>query len=169
MKLIEGLKTLKLHQKKIVEIQALIALNSARKSIEKSAYKDPTAQVAAWIASSESHNFEAERLTRRIQLTNLSTQVTVTLNGQAITKSISEWVYRRRYGAPNALKTYRMLTDRNLKPEVMKQNDGSLLEIDVVRHFDSEHRDKMLSLYHDEPTIIDMALEIVNATTDLME
>lgn len=39
----------------------------------------------------------------------------------------------------------------------------------LVRYFDPVERDNRVSMYREEPGLIDSTLEVVNATTDLLE
>jgi hypothetical protein len=169
MILIEALKRVKLNEKKIQAAIALIQLNSARLSHETSAYPDPVAMVAETVQSARDLVLENQTLMHRIHKTNLQTMVTIRLGDTSITRSIDEWIYRRDKGAGLALSVVQALTDRNLKETVTRQSDGTLVEIKIVRHYDAAARDQALAVLREEPTLIDSVLEIVNATTTLLE
>ncbi len=46
---------------------------------------------------------------------------------------------------------------------------GSITQIRIRRYYDPAVRDAKRELYRGEPSIIDGVLEVVNATTDLIE
>ena len=169
MKIIEGLKQLKLNTKKVADISARIALNSAKKSFEQSPYEDPVAQVKEWCDQIEELSKRNSELTLAIARTNAATQVTIELEGKQITKSITEWIYRRRHGVAMELAGVKALTNRGLKDEQVKQTDNTLLETKVVLHYDQKSRDQRMDALQQEPTLIDTRLGMVNAVTDLLE
>lgn len=168
MKLIEGLKELKLIDKKVKDLVSKIQLNSARLSSETSPYQDPKAEVASWMQSSEDLIARREGLLVDIYNTNMKTLVTIKLGENNVTKSVAAWVVRRRSGVPASALVYAAMTDRNLKETEIKQTDGTIQKITIERSYDTELRDKRRSLLMEEPFLIDSALEIVNATTDII-
>lgn len=169
MKIIEALKELKLNLKKIDDITKRIALNSARKSFETSPYPDPAKQVIDWLSSIKGLSQRNAELTLAIARTNAATMVTIELQGVAVTKSITEWIYRRKVGSVVELKAWAALTNRNLKDEQIRQTDGTILDSKVALHYDQAQRDTIVDALTAEPTLIDTRLEIVNAVTELME
>lgn len=170
MKIIEAMKRVKMNKEKVADLRRRIATASAHLSIETPAYADPTAQIKEWLQSCTDLSQESVKLLVAIQKTNLSTPVTISLNGQNITKPIAEWVWRRREYAKADMETWAQLTDRGLKPTLVQQSTGTdPLKVELVRNYDPATRDDRLALYRAEPHVIDSALEIVNATTDLVE
>ncbi len=132
-------------------------------------YEDPAGQVREWLQSCEDTARDNVELLVAIQRTNLATPVTIDVGGKPVTKSIAEWVWRRREYAKADLDTWAQLTDRGLKDQRVAQTTGAEpLEIKIVRNYDPKQRDDKLAQYRDEPHLIDAALEIVNATTDLV-
>ena len=109
------------------------------------------------------------RLLTAISRTNVQTNVTITLGGRAVTKSIAEWIWRRREYALIDLKTWQSMGDRGLKEGVMNSSTGVPLEVKIIRNYDPELRDKRVAEYKGEPHEIDSALEVINAVTDLVE
>ncbi len=63
------------------------------------------------------------------------------------------------------VKNVAMYKEQNLKTS----SDGPTTEIRIVRCFDPAERDAKIELYRSEPGLIDRTLEVVNATTDLLE
>jgi hypothetical protein len=170
MKIIEAMKTVKSNQAKQADLRARIAKNSARTTLETPEYPDATAKIREWLQSIHDIGAENTGLLVAIQRTNLATNVTITLGGTAVTKSIAEWVWRRREYAQADEIAWQALSDRGIK-EGMVTMPGSTdrVEIKIVRNFDPATRDEKLALYRSEPHDIDAALEVVNATTDLVE
>lgn len=170
MKIIEAMKKVKANKEKIADLQSKIAQNSANLSFETPLYgTDTDTKIRGWLQSVEDIGQENIRLLVAIQRTNLATAVTIELGEKPVTKNIAEWVWRRREYAKLDLETWSKLTDRNLKEGTGTSSVGTPLEIKLVRHYDPELRDSRKAMYLAEPHAIDAALEVVNATTDLIE
>jgi hypothetical protein len=112
---------------------------------------------------------EILRLRIAIQRTNLATSVTIELDDKVITKTIAEWIHRRRDLAQEEQSMWNCLTDRGIAEGIVKGPTGDPVEIKIVRFFDPGERDNKRELYQSEPMIIDSRLEVVNATTDMIE
>lgn len=169
MKLIEGLKQIKDLQRKAEDLRKLVKDNCARSSIETDTYSGQAKKVEGWIQSHSDLLKEILRLRVAIQRTNIATPVTVELNGRAITKTIAEWIHRRRDLAAEELKMWNCLTDRGIKEGSGHGPSGDPLEIKIVRFYDPSERDKKKELFQSEPLLIDSKLEVVNAITDMIE
>lgn len=169
MKIIEALKKTKVLQEKADDLREKIAKHSAYLNIETPVYKEQEAQVKEWIQAHSDVLKEIMRLRIAIQKTNLETQVTIELGDKAVTKSIAEWIHRRRDLANEELKAWKGLTDRNLKEGTIRQSTDQTVEVHIVRCYDPKVRDEKIELFTMEPTIIDSRLEVVNAVTDLIE
>src|ERR1700761_1685509 len=97
MKIIEAMKRIKQNKEKMADLQQKIGSVSANLSIETPVYGDKTAeQITEWIHSATDISQENVRLLVAIGRTNLATPVTITLGDKPVTKSIAEWVWRRR-------------------------------------------------------------------------
>jgi hypothetical protein len=169
MKIIEALKQVKANRKKIQDLQLKVRNNCAILNTESSAYKDLDKQVKGWLQSIQDLSRDTMELLVRIQKTNIVTPVTIELGGKAITRTISEWVYRRREFAQIEATTYRLLTDRGLKEGTVTNSLGEKVDQKIIRLFDAEERDRKVALFDEEPMVIDARLEVVNAVTDLVE
>lgn len=170
MKIIEAMKTVKLNKEKIEDLQEKIASNSANLSIETPVYgTDTRDKVKGWVQTCEDLAQENVRLLVAIQRTNLATPVKIELGGKTVTKTIAEWVWRRREYAASDQHTWARLTDKGIQEGISQTPSGGQVEMKLVRHYDPSQRDEKLELYRSEPHLIDSALEIVNATTDLIE
>ena len=170
MKIIEAMKRVKANKEKIADLQKQIGQFCANLNFEAPTYGTETAnKIAEWLQSCDDISRQSAKLLVSIQRTNLATAVTITLGDNNITKSIAEWVWRRREYATIDLKTWSMLTDRGLKEGVGNNSSGTPVDIKIARHYDPVKRDKMVAMYKSEPHEIDAALEVINAVTDLIE
>lgn len=170
MKIIEAMKAIKANKEKIADLQGKIAQHCANTSIETPVYGDNTAaKIGEWLQSCDQTSRNNADLLLSIQRTNLATQVAITLGDKVVTKTIAEWVWRRREFAATDLSTWSKLTDRGIKEGSAQTSPGHVTEIKIKRHYDPVLRDKMMALYRSEPHLIDAALEVVNAVTDLVQ
>lgn len=170
MKLIQAMKQVKDLQRKHDDLAGKIAKHCAHINIETPLYGEKQAnQVSEWLQACEDINKEILHLRVSVQKTNMATNVTIELNGKQVTKSIAEWIHRRRDLAKSDMAVWGCLGDKGLREGQMKKTDGDTVEVKVIRNFDPIERDKKLELYRSEPSIIDGNLEVVNAVTDLIE
>jgi hypothetical protein len=170
MKIIEAMKRIKQNKEKVADLQNKIGSVCANLSHETPIYGAETRnKVAEWAQSCDDISQENIRLLCAIQRTNLATSVSIDLGEKAVTKTIAEWVWRRREYANTDMQTWAKLNDRGLKEGFMQSSTGTPMEVKIVRHFDPEKRDFKVAMYRAEPHQIDAALEVVNATTDLLE
>ncbi|MBE9572557.1 MAG: hypothetical protein IMF11_18180, partial [Proteobacteria bacterium] len=126
-------------------------------------------QVDSWVQAHSDILKEILRLRIAIQQTNLVTRVTVELGGRIVTKTIAEWIHRRRDLAEEELSMWNCLTDRGIKEGTGSGPSGDPMEFKIIRFYDPGLRDTKRELYQSEPMIIDGRLEVVNATTDMIE
>jgi hypothetical protein len=173
VKLIEALKKRKDLFKKAEDLRDKVKKNSAYYNYETPPYENPTRQVRDWIQAHQDILKEILRLDIAIQRTNLETQVTILLpDGKGgdieVTKSIAEWIHRRRELAQMELLMWQGLTDRNLKEGTIIDSMGEKKEVKIVRNYSPEERDNKVSALYSEPSTIDARLEIVNAVTDVI-
>jgi len=170
MKLIQAMKQLKELTTKAEDLREKVKKFCADLTIETPTYPDQRAQVAGWI---QAHGDVVKRigeLRLAIQRTNLATAVTIELDGKQVTKPIASWIHRRRDLATLEGAMWSQLSDRNLKEQNLQTAPGgAVTEVRIRRYFDPAERDAKRELYRGEPSIIDGTLEVVNATTDLME
>jgi len=169
MKLIEALKKIKELHKKADDLKDKVKKNCAHLSNEKPVYEDQKNQIASWLQSHNDIIKEILHLQISIQKTNLATNVVITLEDNNVEKSIAEWIHRRRTLAGLQESIYRNLTDRNLREGTITQSNNEKIEVHIQRYYSPAERDKRIELYSNEPSTIDAKLEIINATTDLIE
>lgn len=168
MKIIEAMKKIKANREKVADLQAKIRDNSAHLSHETSPYDSPAKKVKEWAQSARDLTQESANLLTAISRTNLETSVSVEIAGKVVTKTIAEWVWRRREFARTDRDTFAAMGDRGLKEGHMQSSTGNPIEVKIVRNYDVEIRDRMMAEFSEEPGAIDAALEIANATTDLI-
>lgn len=169
MKLIEALKQIKDLQRKANDLEDKVRRHSAYLSIETPVYENQKLQVREWIQAHSDILKEILRLRIAIQKTNLATEVTIEFESVAVTKTVAEWIHRRRELASQEAHMWRGLTDRGLKEGTIKQSNEEPAEVKIVRCYDPAERDQAINLFESEPIVIDSKLEIVNAVTDLIE
>lgn len=170
MKIIEALKQIKDLNRKVADIQGKVQKNCCYLSNETPTYgANQKDQIAGWLQSVHDMLKEILRLRIAINRTNLITNVAIELGDITVTKTIAEWVIRRRELAKLEAQMWGCLSDRGLREGTIKQSNGELAEVKIIRCFDPAERDKKLDAFQSEPIIIDSKLEIINAITDLIE
>lgn len=108
MKIIEAMKRVKANKEKIQDLQAKLAQFCANLDYETLTYgsaADTSAKITDWLNSCTDLTQENIRLLVAVQRTNNATDVTITLGEKSVTKTIAEWVWRRREYAALDLKT----------------------------------------------------------------
>jgi hypothetical protein len=170
MKLIQAMKKLKDLNTKAEDLRKKVAMHAADLSIETPVYPDQKRQVAEWIQSHGDILKEILHLRISIQRTNVATPVSMELDGKHVSKSIAEWIHRRRDLAKLEMAMWQALTDRNLKEQNLQTvAGGPVTEVRLRRYYEPADRDRKVEVYRTEPSVIDATLEVVNATTDLIE
>jgi hypothetical protein len=168
MKIIEAMKQIKANKEKVAELIQRIQRNSAHLSIESPQYENQADKVKEWTQSCLDVSRDNVELLVRIARTNLATTVTIDLGGKPVTKTIAEWVWRRREYAGVDKAIWLSQGDRNLKEGMVQSSPGVMTDVKLVRYYDPAQRDANADIHMREPHQIDAALEVVNATTDLL-
>ena len=170
MKLIQAMKKLKDLNAKAEDLREKVSIFCADVTIENPTYPDQRRQISEWMQGHSDILKEILHLRVAIQRTNIATDVTIEIGGKHVTKTIAEWIHRRRDLAKLELAMWQQLTDRNLKEQNIQTAPGAAVtEVRIRRYYDPADRDGKLELYRSEPSVIDGTLEVVNATTDLQE
>jgi len=154
---------------KAEDLRSKIKTYCAKASIETNVYPDQAAQVKEWIQSHTDTVKQIGKLSVAIQRTNIATDVEIEIGSKKVTHSIAEWIYRRRELAELERQCWSGLTDKGIKEGHIKQTDGSVYELKIVRFYDPIEKDKMMEIYRTEPSLIDRTLETINAIKDLVE
>jgi len=171
MKIIEALKKVKDLQRKKDDIKTKVATYHVDYDYETPVYGDrQKEQIEEWIQAHSDILKEIERLRVAIQKTNLAIQVTIELGGKAVSKTIAQWIHRRRDLATEECSIWKVLNDKGLK-EIAKATTttGESKDVKIRRYYSPQERDQKIEVYRSEPTIIDSTLEVINAVTDLIE
>jgi hypothetical protein len=170
MKIIQAMKQLKELTVKAEDLREKVGKFCADLTIETPTYPDQRATVMGWIQAHGDIVKRISELKLAIQRTNLATNVTIELDGKQVTKPIAAWIHRRRDLATLEHAMWSKLSDRNLKEQNLQTAPGgAVTEVRIRRYFDPAERDSRRELYRSEPSTIDATLEVVNATTDLLE
>lgn len=169
MKIIEALKKLKSLEKKADDIRDKVSVCCCDMDFETPMYSDQRATVDGWLQSYCDILKEISSLHYRIQKTNNSVEVKISLDGKEVKKSISEWIMRRRKLIKMEESLWKALSDKNLKEGKVTNSSGQLTDLKIRRYYDPRQRDGKLDALREEPFEIDSALEVVNAVTDLLE
>ena len=125
--------------------------------------------MSSWLTQHHDLVLKVVELKRRILATNLCTQATITIGAKPITRSIADWVIRRRELIDLEVQAWESLTDRNLAEGRMNVPGGDAVYVRIERFFDPKERDRKVEELKREKEDIDAQLEIVNATTELAE
>ncbi len=169
MKIIEAMKKAKDLRIKADDLQKKVGLYCADLDFETPTYNDQSQQVREWVQSHSDVLKEILQLRFAIQRTNIATPVTIELGGKQVSKTIAEWIHRRRDLAELERGMWARLGDRGLKEGRTQNSTGGVLDVKIRRYFNPVERDEKLELYRSEPSVIDATLEVINATTDLVE
>ena len=169
MKIIEALKQIKYLVKKAEDLQGKLALHSADMEFDNAPFPDMKLKVKEWVQGHTDIVREIGRLRYRLQKTNTNTQLTIHLHGVEVTKSIYEWIQRRKDLSKLELTGWSKLTDRNLKDGQFSQTNGQMGTIKMRRYYDPQEKEVKVTQLQQEPHLVDAALEIANCQTDLVE
>ena len=170
MKIIEGLKSIKELQVKVKDLTSKVGTYSAHLNIETPTYPDQKGQVLKWLQAIEDLTKEIADLHVRLNKTNVMTKVKIKIGSNVLEKSITEWIIRRRLLASMDQNAWLSLTDRGLKEGAINSTSGGEpTKVTIVRCYDPVQRDEKVALFKSEPNAIDVALETVNATVDLLD
>lgn len=177
MKIVEALKQIKDLARKADDLQKKVADHSADTEDMTPVYPDQKTQVAQWIQAHGDILRKIISLRLGVQRTNIQTMATIELEGKQVQKTLAEWILRRGVGRKEdgmALKEkaiWASLTDRNLRPKAIPNpkdpTNPDLMR--VRRYYDPAERDRRIDALSSEPSLIDAALEIKNAVTDLVD
>lgn len=169
MKIIEALKKVKDLQRKAEDLRTRVKDHCAISSLETPKYDNQKKQISEWMQAHSDVLKEILALRLAIQKVNIETMVTIEIDGRQIEKSIAAWIHRRRDLAKEDLQMWDVLSDRGIQEGIMKGPTGEPFEMKIHRFYDPAERDRYREIYASEPSIIDGRLEVVNATTSLIE
>lgn len=173
MKIIEALKELPLLEKRInsnIEKISQYAAGVDTTSDGTSGFvfnssDEQRKQVASLIQSNE--DLIKQRASLRRNLYNTNIQVMVEINGEK--KSIAEWIEYREKGFYMLESTYRALNDMRATNELRQTKVDPSVGARVVRFYTETDKNDMVNKMEAIRDQLTSQLEIVNATTDLIE
>jgi len=174
VKIIEAMKQIKDLQQKAEDLRGKVAKYCTDLDHETVVYgteQEQRAQIESWIQAHSDILKEILHLRVAIQATNLATPVAIQLNGKVVTKTIAEWIHRRRdlAGAEQEMWAGLGRKESGMREGTLQTSTGQLQEVKIRRYYDPSNRDEHLEVYRSEPLRVDATLEVVNATTDLIE
>lgn len=172
MKLIEGMKKLKVMEKHLDRNSERIQQYASAPSNEKPAFdndKDQRAQVKSLIQSNTDLVAEYLHLKQRVEMTNLTTTVTI---GARTLKLNDLLVLRRGLGKKYEV-TFRALNTTYAEQRINQSGRfGGTAPVEkapqVVRFYDENEKYEKLQEWQSIMDEIEQRLEVINATTDLV-
>lgn len=170
MKIVEALKTMKLLEKRIKRVAEEITQYAAGVSHEPpplGSAKEQASHVASLLQSGKDLVHEYESLTQRLHRTNLDT----TVNYGGVECTIAELlIERRKTGAAFLLLLAAQKPDAAVERAERLARAQALPEgAHIVLYYDDKRRLDGIRHLRDRVEGIDGFLEVVNATTDLVE
>lgn len=167
MKIVEAMKELKLIEKKMNKNNDSIQKYSSQPSNERPYFQDEDSQkkeVKNLVQSNKDLLANYLDLKKKIERTNLET--TVEMDGVKYT--ISDLLVLKRRLAKTMIDSFSSMNDQNAKQGLMTMR-GSDSSIKIERFYDERERMDGLRKWQDFYDNIDSRLEVVNATTDIIE
>lgn len=169
MKIIEAMKEIKNLLRKVDDLKAKITTHTADLDNQEPAYADQAAQLKEWMQGHHDTVLRIAQLREAIQRTNLVTSVTITLpSGLVVSHSLAGWLIRRLALVQKETELYSAIGDRGLQNNAVRDKEGDVIVVRLRRYYDPKERDKKLEDLKSEPHLIDAALEMANATTELI-
>jgi hypothetical protein len=169
MKIIEALKELPLIEKKIRSNQSKIQQYASYATHVGPEFVDADQQkreVDSLVQSNKDLLSRWLNIRRVLNLTNATVQVTI----EGKTLSITEWIAFRNTGGNLLISTYSSLntstSDNHFRIRQAEVKDG---DVGIRRMYDEKKKNEAISEVEDILDKVDSSLEMVNATTDLVE
>lgn len=167
MKLIEAMKELKLIEKRMEKNAEQITKYASGLSNEKEIFGSDSkqrAEVQALIQSNTDLFYNYIKLKKAIEKTNMETIVSFSIGDFSITELL---VIKRKMSS-YITSTYNALNTKvaDSKYYTLKTEKA---DINIVRYYEEEEKNKNLNKWQNFFESIDGRLEVVNATTDLIE
>jgi len=169
MKLIEAMKRLKLLEKRMAGNWENITKYASQLSHEKlyfNTHEEQTKEVSGIIQSTHDLVWEYMRLKANIDYTNLRTVVTI--KGKEYT--IAQLLLMKRKMVAVLKSSYQALNSKSAESRMHRTvavPDGS--SVSVITFFNEREKNVQLLYWMEVESEIDARLEVVNATTDLLE
>jgi len=168
MTITEGLKELKLIEKKLKKNCTLLEKYSSQPSNEKPYFtseQEQKKEIDAILQSSEDLVKNYLEIHRKINVTNLKTMVE--MNGH--TYSIHSLIQIRRKLASLIVGVYQSLNDNNYYKSASQFKNSQNIDLTVTRFYEEKQKQSKIRHWEDFYNSIDGRLETINATTQLIE
>lgn len=168
MKLIEAMKELKLVEKRMEKNIEQITQYSSGLSNEKEIFGSEQKQIDEVKSLLQANVDLFNRylyLKRSIERTNLETKVEFSIG----TYSISELLAIKRRLQHGVINTFKALNTQSAEARMRTIKIPDNVEVKVVRYYREEEKNLLLKSWMEFFENIDGRLEVVNATTDLIE
>jgi hypothetical protein len=168
MKLIEAMKKMRVIEKRMARKMGSINAYAALVSSEKPYFESESAQkkeVQSLIQANHDLMEEYLNLKRAVEITNLVTTVTI----EGLTESISAFLVIKRKFAQMMVNTYGALNDDAAAQRLRQTPPVEGQRLHVIRLYDEKDKLENMRKWMDIYEAIDAKLEVVNATTDLVE
>lgn len=167
MKLVEAMKELKLIEKKMLKNNNSIEKYSSQPSNERPYFSSESEQrkeLKSLIQANKDLLDNYLSLKKKIEKTNLEVETEIDGNKY----SISELLVLKRRLAKIMIESFNSMNDKNAKGNLhsMRGVDNS---IKIERFYDEKEKNEGLRKWQDFYDNIDSRLEVINATTDLVE
>ena len=167
MKLIEGMKKLRLLEKKIQQAHQRIGTYASAVSTEKLPYETEEGQrdkVSSLVQSSRDMVYEYLNLKSAIDGTNLETVVTI----EGMTLPIHQWIWIRRKMGQEVLNTLSAMNENSGRTRLREATTMENSRPQVLRFYDEEAKLVEIDKWQNIINSIDPRLEVVNAVTDII-
>ena len=170
MMLIEGMKRLKVIEKRMQSNMHDITRYSSGIDTEKEAFGSEAGQkkeVSGLIQSNTDLMEEYMKLKLRVDHTNLQTVV----NLEGTDRCLTEWLILKRKMARMMEYTFEALNEQTGSMKLRETMRITNTEKQPVlrRYYDEEEKNKKLRVWQDTYNAIDSRLEVINATTPLLD
>ena len=168
MKIVEGLKRLKVLEKRIASNSVDITKYASILSTEKPAFETEDKQreeVKKIIQASEDLASEYLKLKCQIEKTNLN--VTATIKNR--THTLSEFLIIKRKLAKMMQNVYQSLNLSAAEQRISSGRFGTDQKVNIVQLYDEDTRNTKLRGWQEMYEEVDSRLEVINATEDLVE
>lgn len=168
MKIIEDLKRLKVVEKRMASNALDITKYASILSNERPLFEsedEQRRQVAQLIQANKDLLQESLKIKRRIEITNLFTQVEM----GGVMYSISDLLAIKRSLAKRMLDTYDALNTKGTDSRIRNLPQSGDVKVQVIRLFDEKAKNDGRRSWQDLVDNIDSRLEVINATADIIE
>lgn len=168
MKIVEGLKKLRVIEKRMVDNTKKIQQYASILNTEKPAFDTEViqkAEVNSLIQANKDLFKEYLDLKQKVEKTNLAVEMEV--DGTKYT--LSSLMIMRRKMNELMLNTYRSLNDTSAEGRIHRAYGSKDQQIHIVKMYDEKDKNKNLAFWQNLADNVDSRLEIINATTDLID